>query len=541
MRAEVSFLLLVALTTVSGDRFEDNTGQIKNKRLKIFVDSPSIGYSHMQFQGRLADLLVDRGHLVDVYISNFNPNERRTGTSKARVFRINATTETRYGEMDLFTDPFNAGSILFQMKRADPYRNTTAQLCYDIVNHPSLIDQIRAENYDVIIAEMFDPCIFYLAEYLQIRTRILSSAMPTPDLVAQALGIPVPRSYIPSVFSSSADVPNLGWMERLFNVITDFYHPIVLNELTERMRNMYKDRFGVDMAEFKDLLRKSSYLFVNVHDQLDHPRPITRKVQYIGGIAVKKPQKKHTQEIEEIFSRPSKGVILFSMGSVIDSTLMPVSMKNAFVDTFDHFKDYTFLWRIKFSVNDTHRFRNISNLFTIDWMDQPTILADPRTKLFITHCGQNSMMEAAYNGVPVLGFPLWADQHYNNALLINRGVALHQDTHTTTSESLIRKISTILNDESYYRNAQILKRKLEDEPFKPEDRFIGLIEYAARHEDKGELNLYVNELTFVRRNNLDIYIPMVLIAYLTFYTAKVMLFRIWNQLSNSVIYKQKVA
>lgn len=44
---------------------------------------------------------------------------------------------------------------------------------------------------------MFDPCIFYLAEYVGIPTRILSSAMPTPDLVAHAMGVPVPRSYIP--------------------------------------------------------------------------------------------------------------------------------------------------------------------------------------------------------------------------------------------------------------------------------------------------------------------------------------------------------
>lgn len=136
--------------------------------LKVFVNSPSIGYSHMQFQGRLADLLVEAGHTVvsvlhtvvliafmkrrcnpdpvlilwltlygdlhlhlqHVYIANWNPAERRTGTNKAqRVIRINATTETRFGELDLFTDPFQAGNILFQMKRAEPYRNTTTQFC----------------------------------------------------------------------------------------------------------------------------------------------------------------------------------------------------------------------------------------------------------------------------------------------------------------------------------------------------------------------------------------------------------------------------
>ncbi|CAD5211777.1 unnamed protein product [Bursaphelenchus okinawaensis] len=532
-------LLFLATITI-GHHIDTVTEDASHTKLKIFVDSPSIGYSHMQFQGRLADLLVERGHQVDVYISNFNANEKRTATSKARVIRINATTKTRFAELDLFTDPFNAGNILFQMKRADPYRNTTAQLCQDIVNHPTLIDQIKAEKYDVIIAEMFDPCIFYLAEYVNIPTRILSSAMPTPDLVAHSLGIPVPRSYIPSVLASSADVPNLGWTERLFNVITDLYHPIVLHELTGRMQKMYYDKFGVEMPEFRDLLRKSSYVFVNVHDHLDHPRPITRKMHYIGGIAVKKPQSKHTKEVEQIISRPSKGLILFSMGSLIDSTLMPKFVKEAFMATFAHFKDYTFLWRIKVNPNDTQEFENITNLYTIAWMDQPTILADTKTKLFITHCGQNSVMEAAYNGVPVLGLPLFADQHYNNALLINRRTGLYQDVHETTAESLISKMTELLNNEDYYNKAQLLKEKLRDEPFKPEDRFVGLVEYAARHKDLGEMNLYVNEMSFYRRNNLDIYIPMVILSYLVYQWTKVIFQKVWRTL-NSTSAKEKMS
>lgn len=34
------------------------------RQLKILVYSPSIGFSHMQFQGKLADLLVEAGHEV---------------------------------------------------------------------------------------------------------------------------------------------------------------------------------------------------------------------------------------------------------------------------------------------------------------------------------------------------------------------------------------------------------------------------------------------------------------------------------------------
>lgn len=39
------------------------------RTLKVLVTAPSMGYSHMAFQGRLADLLVDADHEV---VSKFN-------------------------------------------------------------------------------------------------------------------------------------------------------------------------------------------------------------------------------------------------------------------------------------------------------------------------------------------------------------------------------------------------------------------------------------------------------------------------------------
>jgi hypothetical protein len=80
----------------------------------------------------LADLLVEAGHEVDVFISNFTPSERRNGSEKANVIRFNATTHTRYVELDFFKNPFENKDIQLDTDRAAPYVNCTLQFCTDI-------------------------------------------------------------------------------------------------------------------------------------------------------------------------------------------------------------------------------------------------------------------------------------------------------------------------------------------------------------------------------------------------------------------------
>ena len=45
------------------------------------------------------------------------------------------------------------------------------------------------------------------------------------------------------------------------------------------------------------------------------------------------------------------------------------------------------------------------NLFLSSWVPQREILNNPKTKLFLTHCGANGVIEAMYFGVAMLGFP----------------------------------------------------------------------------------------------------------------------------------------
>ena len=47
--------------------------------------------------------------------------------------------------------------------------------------------------------------------------------------------------------------------------------------------------------------------------------------------------------------------------------------------------------------------------------------------LFISHCGMNSALEAAWNGVPLVCIPCMGDQYYNSEALAEQGAAVVLD------------------------------------------------------------------------------------------------------------------
>uniref|UniRef100_A0A7N0TRZ1 Glycosyltransferase n=1 Tax=Kalanchoe fedtschenkoi TaxID=63787 RepID=A0A7N0TRZ1_KALFE len=57
-------------------------------------------------------------------------------------------------------------------------------------------------------------------------------------------------------------------------------------------------------------------------------------------------------------------------------------------------------------------------LLVRQWAPQLEILAHKSTGAFLSHCGWNSLMEGLSQGVPIIGWPLAAEQSYNSKMLV---------------------------------------------------------------------------------------------------------------------------
>jgi len=125
------------------------------------------------------------------------------------------------------------------------------------------------------------------------------------------------------------------------------------------------------------------------------------------------------------------------------------------------------------------------NVNVLPWLPQNDILGHVKTKLFITHCGNNGQYEALYHGVPMIGFPLYAEQHVNCQRAVDKGFGLQMSIHDFTAEELVNNINEVLNRDTYGKNVKRASEIWRDELTTPRQRagywIENVIKYGGDH------------------------------------------------------------
>nr|GLL39245.1 anthocyanidin 3-O-glucosyltransferase 5-like [Ipomoea trifida] len=102
------------------------------------------------------------------------------------------------------------------------------------------------------------------------------------------------------------------------------------------------------------------------------------------------------------------------------------------------------------------------------WTEQALILKHPSTGGFLSHCGWNSTLESIKNGVPIIAWPLYAEQRQNATLLTELGVAIRPKKLPTKGilgrEEVKTLVKTMLqSNEGKEMRERVVKLKMSSE------------------------------------------------------------------------------
>uniref|UniRef100_A0A0N4Z614 glucuronosyltransferase n=1 Tax=Parastrongyloides trichosuri TaxID=131310 RepID=A0A0N4Z614_PARTI len=496
--------------------------------LRILVYSPKLGHSHINFNGKIADILVKAGHDVTFLAPEIGDVKLTNGTKLAKIISIKPHPEVseEYSKMPALLNPWvlkddiKSAYVMFTTL-SDMFYNS----CEHLLNQEEITKQLRDSKFDVMIAEYFSSCPMGLVEYYNIPSLIITSAMTMNDVLYPLIGLNFPSSYVPGSFMPFNE--EMSYKERIINTIQygslSFYLQGILFKRYEKL--FYKK----GNIKYYDGLKRVGAVFINTVPWVDFPFPTTTKVHFIGGSAIPVANKL-SKKWDDLLSM-KKTNILISFGSVAEAHKMPDKYKKGIIETMKNFSDITFIWKYE-KGEETLPLEISENVILSKWIPQVDLLADKRIKIFITHGGMNSITEALAIGKVTIAIPVFGDQIRNAKMIerLNVSVSLNKK-NLEDSVLLSEKIEYLLNNyDIYSKNAERQKNLMKDRPFKADETLIKMTEFIGKHGPIPEMSLYSENMNFFIFYNLDIYIPLLFILISMFVASILILKFIFKRL-----------
>ncbi|EFO92054.1 hypothetical protein CRE_13084 [Caenorhabditis remanei] len=394
-------------------------------------------------------------------------------------------------------------SIYEILPMIDTFFEMFVELIKVLEENLELLDNLKEENFDVMIFENIVPPAYSVLDYLQIKTFIPSTSIAFDNSLLYSIGEPFMPSAIPFFFSVpiSEFSDRMSFSERLINSISI---PIMNTFLPKREFKSFRPPYSfIEMASMEPL---SSFIFTNSNPYIDYPRPTLEKNDQIGGISVdieKLRNVKVDEKWDRILNLRSKAVLI-SFGSFMLSKDMPLEYKKALARAMATLPEVTFIW--KYESDDTISFaQGIENIHFSKWIPQTALLADSRLSAFFTHGGLGSVNEVSYLGKPTILCPIFADQMRNAKMLARHNGSIEISKYKLADSNKIEEVlRTILFDKSYRLASETLALQLANQPMKPKELLLRHAEFAARFGRLPSLDPYSRQMSFIEYFLIDI-------------------------------------
>ncbi|XP_063391037.1 UDP-glucosyltransferase 2-like [Cydia fagiglandana] len=253
---------------------------------------------------------------------------------------------------------------------------------------------------------------------------------------------------------------------------------------------------GSVLPPLSEVYNNVSILLVNSHPVLAPARSFPPNVVDIAGYHVEE-NATLPEDLQKLLDSSAQGFIYFSLGSVVQVSELPASLKTELSQMLGQLP-YTVLWRSDEELQDLPK-----NVHVRKWFPQPGILAHRNIKLFITHGGLLSLIEAVHHGVPVLAVPVFGDQPVNAERAAASGLAVKVDFHVGMASELRRGLDEMIGNDSYYKTAKRLSKLFHRRPVPPSKLIPHYVELAIESQGAYHLRSAARHYPWYARARLD--------------------------------------
>ncbi|XP_014094002.3 UDP-glucosyltransferase 2 [Bactrocera oleae] len=370
------------------------------------------------------------------------------------------------------------------------------------------------EHFDLIIIEAFSLNSLY-ALGRHFNAPMIGISTISADIVNDQLVDNVsPIAYVPTPIGMNLD--RMNFWQRLDNLYENtmelLYTHLVI--IPEQQRD-YEKYFPNATLRLTDVRRDFSLLLLNQHYSFSWPRPLVPNAIEVAGMHIDHKPKKIPTDMEAFINASSRGAIYFSLGSNIKCVNLPKHKLQELMNAFASLP-VNVLWKFE----KTDLAGKPKNVFINKWFPQSDILAHPKVKLFVTHGGMHSLIEAVHHAKPVVGTPVFYDQHLNVEKAVSKGFGVAINFRNFTSTELRNAILEVLNNPTYTEKAREISASFHDRPMEPLDAAIYWTEYVLRHKGAPQMHVAARHLNFLQHHSVDTMavlfgIPLLLAIFIT--------------------------
>ncbi|XP_076245980.1 UDP-glucosyltransferase 2 [Calliopsis andreniformis] len=439
---------------------------------------PSTSYSHQQPFQALMKALAARGHNVTV-ISTIpskasTPIKNYEDVDLSFTYRKKDCTGLRH--MGAFT-------LLHQnMREAN-------KLCEEQLFSPPIDNLIsRNKTYDaVIIEQLWYQCYYALVKHYNSPVLIGFLSVGNLPYVMDSVGNPDDPLLNPDMaypFTNRMSLYERVW-NALYTTWTRLYYKYWHLPKAQKIVNKWTSD-----ASVQDIDRNFSLVILGNNHVFGYPKPLLPNVIEVHSLQITEERGTLPKDIQEFLDNAVHGAIYFSLGSNLQTHQLPAGPLTALCNALSSLKQRV-LWK-----HAGDMAIQPANIKFVKWAPQQAVLAHPKVMAYVMQGGLQSLQEAVHYSVPVVAIPFFGDQLFNARKILDAGIGLTLNIDAITEESIVRTLTDVIENKTYYRNIRTMSEIVKDELVKPMDRAVWNVEHVIKFSGSRHLRYHGHDISF---------------------------------------------